>query len=238
MRIAVCDDSSMDRELMMDLLDRYLAEKSIHYDVTQYEDGLNLVYDVEEGVWYDIVFLDAYMKDTLGIDVARKLRAMDYRGEIIFFTATSEFAVDSYEVEAAGYMVKPHSVEKLSMAMDRIIHHFDVDTYQVQQRSRVVRIPYSEILYVESSNSKCLVHRSDGTSYAIYKRLSQVEEELDDPRFLRCHQSYLVNMDCIEQADKQFILTSGDTVLIRQRDLKAIRQAYLCYVTGRLSKIL
>ena len=67
----------------------------------------------------------------------------------------------------------------------------------------------------------------------VYKRLSEIEHELQDGRFLRCHQSYLVNMDFIQLTDKQFVLTTGDTVLIRQRDLKAIRQCYLDYVSGK-----
>lgn len=235
MRIAVCDDSFMDRELITNLLQHYFLEKSIRYELVEYDNGINLVCDIEEGDWFDVIFLDIYMHDLLGIDVARKLRANHFTGEIIFLTASSDFAVDSYEVAAAGYLLKPHSPEKLYQAMDRITQHLDVNTYQIQQRSKVIRVPYNEILYVESSNSKCVLHRKGGCTYVIYKRLAKIEEELADGhgRFLRCHQSYLVNMDYIQQVDKQFLLTTGDHVLIRQRDLKAIRQAYLDYMSSK-----
>ena len=236
MRIAICDGCSFDRELFADMLHDYFAGQPIRYELEQYENGSSLICDIEEGAWFDVVFLDIYMNDLLGIDVARRLRAQQYDGEIVFLTASSDFAVDSYDVGAAGYLLKPHSLERLGKVMDRILQRFDIGTYQIRQRSMVVRIPFYEILYVESSNSKCILHRKDGNSYVIYKRLGEIEDELNEERFLRCHQSYLVNMDYIQQVDKQFTLTTGDTVLIRQRDLKVIREAYLGYVASRDEK--
>ena len=233
MRIGICDDSQLDREMIRDLLDLYFADKSIAYQVDLYSSGVDVIHEFQEGTAYDIVFLDIYMEKMLGIDVARELRRLHYAGEIVFLTATSDFAVDSYDVAAAGYLLKPHSFDKLCRCMDRVLQDFDTCTYQVQQRMRIVRVPYTEITFIESSNSKCILHRSDGSCYIVYKKLGKIEAELSDNRFLRCHQSYLVNMDFIAQADRQFHLTTGESVLIRQRDLKSIRQAYLDYVASR-----
>lgn len=233
MRIAICDDSAIDRELIMDMLKQYFAKKPIRCEFTPYSCGTLLLCDMEEGKWYDLIFLDIMMGDLLGIEVAHRLRNLPYNGEIVFLTASSDYAVDSYDVNAAGYILKPHDFRKLCAVMDRITSRYHADTYQLRHRSRVIRIPTHEILYVESSNSKCLLHGIDGCRHVLYKRLSEIERELNDSRFLRCHQSYLVNMDYISQADKQFILTSGDIVLIRQRDLKAIRQKYLDYLSDK-----
>ena len=230
MRIAVCDDSSLDRELFVDLLPHYFVNKPISNEIIQYENGVDLLHDVEDDMWFDIVFLDIYMNDLLGIDVAHKLRSLGYRGHIIFLTATADFAVDSYEVEALGYLLKPQSFEKLSQVMDRAIRTMTTNTYLVKNHSKIIRVPYHEILYAESMNSKCIMHCCNDQSYVIYKRLTTIEHELNDKRFLRCHQSYLVNMDYIHQVDSQFTLVTGDTVAIRQRDLKSIRQAVLHYL--------
>ena len=230
MRIAVCDDSSLDRELFVALLHHYFVSKPISNEIIQYENGVDLLHDVEDDMWFDIVFLDIYMNDLLGIDVAHKLRSLGYRGHIIFLTATADFAVDSYEVEALGYLLKPQSFEKLSQVMDRAIRAMTTNTYLVKNHSKIIRVPYHEILYAESMNSKCIMHCCNDQSYVIYKRLTTIEHELNDKRFLRCHQSYLVNMDHIHQVDSQFTLVTGDTVAIRQRDLKSIRQAVLHYL--------
>lgn len=230
MRVAVCDDSSIDRELFVAMLHHYFVNKPISNEIIQYEKGMDLLHDVEDDVWFDIVFLDIYMNDLLGIDVAHKLRSLGYRGHIIFLTATADFAVDSYEVEALGYLLKPQSFEKLSQVMDRATREMTANTYQVKKHSKIIRVPYHEILYVESMNSKCIMHCCNDQSYVIYKRLTNIEHELNDERFLRCHQSYLVNMDHIHQVDSQFTLVTGDTVAIRQRDLKSIRQTALDYL--------
>lgn len=230
MRIAVCDDSSMDRELIASLLQMYFVNRPISNEIIQYERGTDLLHDFEDGMWFDIVFLDIYMNDLLGIDVAHKLRALGYHSQIIFLTATADFAVDSYEVEAVGYLLKPHSFEKLSQVMDRATREMTTNTYQIKNHAKIIRVSYHEILYVESMNSKCVMHCCNEQSYVIYKRLTVIEDELNDKRFLRCHQSYLVNMDYIRQMDNQFTLVTGDTVLIRQRDLKAIRQTVLDYM--------
>ena len=221
MRIGICDDSQLDREMIRDLLDLYFADKSIAYQVDLYSSGVDVIHEFQEGTAYDIVFLDIYMEKMLGIDVARELRRLHYAGEIVFLTATSDFAVDSYE--------------KLCMVMDRVLSACDINTYQIQRRGVVTRIPYHEILYVESRNTRCLLHRKGGGTYTMYKKLGEIEEELYDPRFLRCHQSYLVNMAYVQNADHQFTLFTGDIVLIRQRNLKEIRNRYLDYLKQKTS---
>ena len=66
------------------------------------------------------------------------------------------------------------------------------------------------------------------------KRLQElIEGELGDRRFLRCHQSFLVNMDEILSVDQAFHLSSGDAVPIRQRELKRIRARYLDYLAAK-----
>ena len=89
MRVAVCDDSRIDRELFVAVLHHYFVNKPISNEIVQYENGMDLLHDVEDDMWFDIIFLDIYMNDLLGIDVAHKLRSLGYRGHIIFFTASS-----------------------------------------------------------------------------------------------------------------------------------------------------
>ena len=230
MLIAVCDDSSLDREIIIDLLYDYFRSKSIYYKIYDYARGTDLIYDIQDGRLFDLIFLDIYINDEFGIDIARKLRKMSFKGEIVFLTATADFAVDSYEVDAKGYLLKPHSYAKICNIMDKVTKSTDIHTYNIRQRNNLVRVPFNDILYVESNNSKCIIHSQNGDNYVIYKRLSNIQSELNDRRFLRCHQSYLVNMNYIAKADKEFQLISGDKVSIRQRNLKAIKQEYLNYI--------
>jgi two-component system response regulator LytT len=232
MKIAVCDDSPIDREIITMMLLDYAAQKSVHFDIEEYDSGVNLIYDIEEGRSFDMLFLDIYMDEILGIEAAHKLRKdIHYEGNIVFLTATSEFAVDSYEVDASGYLVKPLSYEKVFAMMDKILLSYKAETYSIRKHSGLLRLPVDEILFIDSDNNKCVIHRKDGRTFTVYKKLDEIQDELPSSHFLRCHQSYLVNMDYIQRADKEFELVTGDIISIRQRDLKNIRSIYLDYVS-------
>lgn len=231
MFIAISDYNSLERKTISSMIDNYFLDKGLNYKIDEYTNGVNLIYEIQDGIDYDLIIL--YIQDYSGIEIAKDLRKLDYNGKIIFITDTAEFAVASYEVEATGYLLRPYSYKKLCTVMDRVIKDYEINIYRIRQRNSMVKVTYKDILYVESNNSKCILHSDDGSNYTIYKKLNKIEEELNDSRFLRCHQSYLVNMDCICKADKQFEVSNGDTVNIRQRNLKSIKQIYFDYINSK-----
>ncbi len=229
MNIAICDNDVTAENSLENLLEFYFLNKTISYRINQYSNASELLYEVEDGRNYNIIFLNMIMDGMLGIDTAKILRKINYNGEIIFLSENSEYAVESYDVNAVGYILKPIDYEKLCLSMERAIRNINVETYLIRRRNSFITVPYDEITYIESSNSKCILHRSNGDVYVIYKKLSEIEVELNDKRFLRSHQSYIVNMDYIVQATNQFELSTGEVVLIRQRNIREIRSAYLDY---------
>ena len=229
MRLAICEDNQFQRELLRQFLSYYFSQKEGAFEIVLYDCGTNFLYDVEDGKTFQVVFLDIYMGDAMGNEIAHKLRGMGYQGEIVFLTASPDFAIESYDVDARGYLLKPLDYNKLKKVMDRITQSIPAKTYQIVQRSTVTVLAYSEILYVESINSKCILHTEDGETYTIYKTLNTIEAELGDPRFLRCHQSFLVNMDHIRQIGKECLISNGEYIPIRQRGVKSVRQMYLDY---------
>ena len=80
---------------------------------------------------------------------------------------------------------------------------------------------------------RSILHRTDGNEYTIYKKLNDIEEEINHRAFLRCHQSYLVNMNKIESVENDFTMKSGDVVPIRTRNLNEIKKEYYNYIEYR-----
>ena len=119
--------------------------------------------------------------------------------------------------------------------MHRVLSDIVENTYAIKNRSQVLHIPREEIMYVESHNSQCILHQAGQKTYTLYKklgeiaRLDDVERELKGHGFLRCHQSFLVNMNYVKAVDKDFTLTNDDVVLIRKKNLKELRQIYFDY---------
>lgn len=229
MRLAICDDNDLERDLLHTLLKKYFSETSVRCDFTLYDRGTSLYYDVMEDIDYDIIFLDLFMGDSFGMRIAQKLRDISYKGKIIFCTVSADYALESYDVFASGYILKPYSLNDIKRTLDRFLPEYQCNSYQVKQKSNIIYIPLNEIMYVESDNTKCILHRTEDREYIIYKKLIQIEDELNDPRFLRCHQSFLVNMNYVREANDVFLLQNGENVLIRKKSKKTIQNKFLVY---------
>ena len=230
MEIAVCDDDTIDRNTAAQMLRQCLRKSNSGGGITCFSNGIELLYEAQDGKIFDAVFLDIFMDKMLGMDVARRLRASGYNGKIIFMTATPGFAVESYEVKAFGYILKPITFEKIEKITNELLENFNAEVYHLRHRGEIINIDYNSIIFIESCNSKCLLHCTSGNTHTVYKRLCDIEDELGDNRFLRCHQSYLINMNHIVHADKSFRTTNGETVLIRQKNLKEIKDIYFSFL--------
>ena len=229
MRLAICDDNDLEREFLKSLLQKYFSETSIHCEYTLYDRGTTLYYDIMDKEEYDIIFLDLFMEDSFGLHIAQNLRDQSYGGKIIFCTASAAFALQSYSVYASGYILKPYSLKDIRRTLDHFLPEYQCESYQIKQKSKIIYIPLNEIMFIESSNTKCILHRTDNRVYHIYKKLTEIEAELNDPRFLRCHQSYLVNMNYVSEANDGFLLQNGEEILIRAKSKKEMLQKVLAY---------
>lgn len=213
MTIAICDDSAIDCLLSKFLISEYFKKHRKTCDIVTYETGAKLISDFEDGAVFDIVFMDIYVGEELGIDIAGRLRNEGYDNLLIFSTITPEYAIASYSVKANGYILKPFSTERIESVLDRVLEHYVKDYIRIKVRNSYVNIMYSDIIYIESCNNRRdVIHIADEKS-----------------RFLRCHRSYIVNMDHITAVDEQFRLDNGDSALIRSRSRAQIKKTYLAY---------
>lgn len=233
MNIAVCDDNAIDREIVSNVLYEYASLNSLHFDVAEYSSGRSLLYDIQEGRSFPIIFLDIILDEMMGIETAYKIRETGSKSDIVFLTASPDFAISSYDVDAAGYILKPLIPEKAFGILDKLIESYETCKYPVYKNSAVTYVPIEKILYVESDNNRCIIHQKDEEPHIVYKKLDTIQAELPSSHFLRCHKSFLVNMDYIKSADKEFTLITGDVVAIRQRSLKEIRNQFLEYISKR-----
>lgn len=76
---------------------------------------------MEDGEHFDLAFLDNLMDDILGIEVARRLRELDFRGPLVFISSTDAYAVAGYQVAAAAYLLKPYDYEAVAEVLDKFL---------------------------------------------------------------------------------------------------------------------
>lgn len=209
--IAVCDDNAAEAAAVNALLERYAAQKKLAFQISVYGDGSEVISAYEdEGAYFDLILLDILMGQVNGIDAAVKLRQHGVRTPLIFFTTSRDYAVESYDVDATGYLIKPVEYEKLSTALDKVFSKLDCPRLALHIHSDIRYFYYSEILFFESRDHATHVTLESGETLRCSETLAALESELSgDARFYRCYKGYLVNLDHIQQMEDVFILTGG-----------------------------
>ncbi len=227
LRIAICDDEDVRRTELRTVLDRVLQARGIHASCEEYAAGQKLIADSAEEP-FDLAFLDVYLERESGLSVARALRSADANMHIVFLTVSREHAVDSYEVRATDYLIKPVNEQGIERVLDRVLPS-SVPRLAFRVGTGRRYIPYGDILYLESRDHAVLLHTVDGACYRGFAKLGDVQDQLDDDRFLRCHRSCLVNMDYIADVRDDFVLNDGTCVPVRVKERRKMHEAYHRY---------
>ena len=148
---------------------------------------------------------------------------------IIFLTASPDYAIESYEVQASGYLLKPFSEDKLMKLLNMILKT-DMKRRVAIKNRRQYRYPYTDdIMYIDSDKHNVTLHMADGSEIVTVDKLTEIEKRINEKRFLHCHQSYLVNMDYVKDVQDDFVMKDGTIVPIRVRGRKEMLDAYYSY---------
>lgn len=209
-KIAICDDSKLDRQLLKVVIQTYFENNEEEFKIFEYELGDNLLDDIE----VELLFLDIIMN---GMKIARKLRDIQFKAPIIFLTAHADYAVESYEVYVAGYLLKPYDTNKLTLLLDEVLQRSVQKRIAVKVKKQHRYLEINDIMYVESDKHVLNIHLKDSRVIQTTEKLSELKKTINSKRFIRCHQSYLVNMDYIKDAKTDFILSNDIRIPIRVR---------------------
>jgi DNA-binding LytR/AlgR family response regulator len=211
-------------------LKRFFIKRGEDVDIVEYACGEALLADMEEFYErFELIFLDIYMAEMTGMETARKLRRLGVTSAIVFLTVTSEFAIDGYEIQAAGYLLKPLDEERLHRLLVRLLEPVERPRIAIRYKGSVRYHFIDEIMYVESNKHMVIFHFKNGETAQTNEKLNTLEQQLNSRKFLRCHQSYLVNMDYVADVQDVFVMKDGSRVPIRVRTRRAITNAYHGY---------
>ncbi len=233
-RIALCEDMPTERDKTLNKIETFFQRENLRYDIKTYSSGSAILSDMEDvSAVFDLIFMDIYMGESNGFETAVEIRKRNAYVPIVFLTMSKEYAVESYDVEAAGYLLKPVEDEKLFHLLSKLTRAEIPKCLTVKQRGAVKNLDYRDIVYMESKGHRVIIHLQNGVDEIVYDKLDRLEKEMDDVRFLRCHKSYLVNMDYIKYAEDQFQLTTGAIVPIRTHGKKEVVNQYTNYFINK-----
>lgn len=230
-KIAVCDDTEVERAQVTELVHRFFTDKGLPSHIDAYLSGKDLL---DSGETYDLYFLDVLMPCLNGIETAEALAKGDTRPVVVFITSSLESAVEGYRVEAAGFVLKPLEETHFRETMERVVNRRLGTKSAVLPviHNRVnIDLPLERLAWFENRLHRVYVTLTDGEVLSINQKLSQLQETLGRyTEFLRCHQSYLVNLSYVEKMeDSCFFMRDGEVIPISRNFYKQSKNAYYHY---------
>lgn len=223
MHIAICDDNREDSFTLRSLLSEHR--------VSLFPGPQELLDALAQGTaCYDLYLLDIYMESTLnGIELARKLRTMDEEADICFISSSDEFYREAYDIQDVNYLLKPVSEEALRQLVDRVLRRQTKRQHQsfsFRRKGLMETIPYSSILFFTSHGHLLDIYCADGSIQSCSAKLDDVEAMLDDNVFLRCHQSFLVNLYQIDHLSGYELFLGKQRIPVSRRYFPEVKRRY------------
>jgi len=230
--IAVCEDDNNDASELRRLIGLSGISAEVHVF-----DTIEAFFSVWRPGAFQLIFLDVYFESPAagsradGIDAALRIREIDDGTWIVFTTSSPDYATFGYKVRADRYIMKPPDEQEVLALLDRAAEHFrglsEEVIVTVGRKRRGLRL--RDIRYVEASNKQSILHMTDET-VTTYATIDELEKMLVLPCFIRCHRSYIVNMEHVESAERDFTMRGGGVAYISHTNQWKIRKSYRDYI--------
>ena len=229
-----------DEELARNLLKSFLKDTANIELIAECENGFEGVKAINE-MKPDLIFLDIQMPKITGFEL---LELLEHKPHIIFATAYDQFALKAFEYNAADYLLKPYSKERLMEAVEKVAERINtdgpnsdvadkvsdypreemLDRIVVKDRHKIHIIPVDQVRYIESMDDYVMIYTREGR-HMKQKTMKYFENALDSKDFVRIHRSYIVKVEEINEI-QQYEKESYIVILHDKTKLKVSKTGY------------
>ena len=222
MRILACDDDTAFLDALEQMVGRWSRDTGTPVELETCDNGDDLL-AAHAARRADVVILDMIMPLLDGMGCARELRRADASARIVFLTSSPEFALESYEVKAYDYLLKPVAYERVAQLLDEL-----ASTHQAPENELVLKtsagyqaLRCADIEFAEARNKRVRLHLRDGRDLEGLEPFRALEDRLiGNASFFKCHRSYAVNLHNIDHFGNTEITTRSGAAIPLARSCK------------------
>lgn len=230
-RIAVVDDEKAMRDMVCKCINEVI-EENISVEISEYPSGESFLEQIMNGEQFDILLTDIQMSEMNGMELGKEIRKANSEMYIIFITSYTEYAAESYMIEAYQYILKQDLEYRLPDVASRLIRMIDLDSKQFRMlkiNEGTVKLYYKDIIYIyKDKGGKYVTFVTVDNEYRERIPLRQVYEELKSKTFVMVERGYIVNMKHIHRL-------SGDTIYLENNQKVKISRAKLVDVKKEIN---
>ncbi|MFA6278261.1 MAG: LytTR family DNA-binding domain-containing protein [Pedobacter sp.] len=173
----------------------------------------------------DLIFLDIQMPGINGIEFAKTISKETF---VIFTTAFSEFATDSYEVDAIDYLIKPVKLERFQKGVDKAqtyyklfnadytnnnIENITDDYFFVKADRKMFKVYFNDIHFIEGLKDYVVMH-TESQKVITAMNIKTIHDQLPKNMFVRVSKSYIINIKQIESVDNNTVYIGKNEIPI------------------------
>jgi len=224
LEIVVCEDNNEYRKMITENLHCLIGEHKINglvvLDCASPGQVENFIMDNHPNVFFLDIDLDAELN---GLDLASIIHEKFDDAYIVFISQYANLVFKSFKVRPFDFLPKPITKKDLSDVLIDIntdyLKRFYVEKpglLNIKIGNKIYQIPKNEIVFMEKYGNKCIIHSKSKTVYC-YQSLDAIYDKLGNADFIRCHKSFIVNKNFIEQtnlSDMEIIFTNGQKCFI------------------------
>ncbi|MEF9958961.1 MAG: LytTR family DNA-binding domain-containing protein [Niameybacter sp.] len=229
-KIAICEDQKVWHYQLIKIFEQIHNHENIDLEVDTYLSGEALLNS--EFNQYDVLILDIQMDGLDGIEVAKKIRKVNERVQIMFVTALENSWSEGYVVRAYRYIVKPIEVDAFYEMMVQLFDEINQSrrSVLVKEDGGMKKVEIASIKYLAIESRKVVIYTLDGC-YKSSISLGEWNDKLQPFGFAHPHTSYLVNLKYVKHLNREkIVLTQGDILYVSQRKYKKFKEQFMNYV--------
>lgn len=231
-KVVICEDNISQLSSLYNLTKTILDNLNMQYTITKFYDGNHLLKYIDN---FHIYLLDIQLNNLSGIDIAKKIQSYNKNAIIIFITALKDYIFDAFDLRAFNYILKPINKNRYKHILYSAIKSLQKDDKFIlaKYNGYSSKILLNDIIYIESLKRKIKVHTLSNI-FEYYYKLSDIEKELSNDNFFRCHKSYIVNLKFVQSYNNtSIILENGEEIFLSKYKYLDFSKAFMYYLKNK-----
>lgn len=225
LKICLCDDNPTHLQQITSIIHKELDSRNLSYTINEFNSLKQLDDLLTKNTFrYDLVLLDIDFNGETSIPLAKKINSISPGSYIIYVSNYLNYVKDVFDTEFIYYIVKDELEERFSKALDKTLSYLENQPkLLIQKKNKMYLINQHEIIYLERDLRVTHIICKNQI-LTVSDRLEDLIEKLDSHHFIRCHRSYIINVQYLQEYSYNSLLMKNEyTIPISrkyQNDLK------------------